>query len=81
MPPGWQLQWSPKKTDDREQLALLARFHERRRMKYDLQADYIALSRLATRPARHMVAPGAGADRLRRRRGRKKIPATHDRAG
>jgi transglutaminase-like putative cysteine protease len=35
-----------EKTDDREQLALLARFHERRRMKYDLQADYIALSRL-----------------------------------
>jgi len=34
------------KTDDREQLALLARFHERRHMKYDLQADYIALSRL-----------------------------------
>ncbi|HEX3095266.1 MAG TPA: DUF3857 domain-containing protein, partial [Candidatus Angelobacter sp.] len=34
------------KPDDREQLALLARFHERRRMKYDLQADYIALSRL-----------------------------------
>jgi len=36
----------PEKTDDREQLALLARFHERRHMKYDLQADYIALSRL-----------------------------------
>jgi len=35
-----------EKTDDREQLALLARFHERRHMKYDLQADYIALSRL-----------------------------------
>ena len=34
------------KTDDREQLELLARFHERRHMKYDLQADYIALSRL-----------------------------------
>ncbi|MGZ4878009.1 MAG: tetratricopeptide repeat protein, partial [Candidatus Angelobacter sp.] len=33
-------------TDDREQLELLARFHERRHMKYDLQADYIALSRL-----------------------------------
>ncbi|HZD95709.1 MAG TPA: DUF3857 domain-containing protein, partial [Candidatus Sulfotelmatobacter sp.] len=31
---------------DREQLELLARFHERRHMKYDLQADYIALSRL-----------------------------------
>jgi transglutaminase-like putative cysteine protease/thioredoxin-like negative regulator of GroEL len=35
-----------EKTDDREQLELLARFHERRHMKYDLQADYIALSRL-----------------------------------
>jgi transglutaminase-like putative cysteine protease/thioredoxin-like negative regulator of GroEL len=35
-----------EKTDDREQLDLLARFHERRHMKYDLQADYIALSRL-----------------------------------
>jgi len=35
-----------EKTDDREQLALLARFHERRHMKYDLQADYIALARL-----------------------------------
>jgi thioredoxin-like negative regulator of GroEL len=35
-----------EKSDDREQLALLARFHERRHMKYDLQADYIALSRL-----------------------------------
>src|ERR1700704_6543998 len=34
------------KTEDREQLELLARFHERRHMKYDLQADYIALSRL-----------------------------------
>jgi cellulose synthase operon protein C len=34
------------KSDDREQLELLARFHERRHMKYDLQADYIALSRL-----------------------------------
>ena len=32
--------------DNREQLDLLARFHERRHMKYDLQADYIALSRL-----------------------------------
>jgi transglutaminase-like putative cysteine protease len=32
--------------DNREQLELLARFHERRHMKYDLQADYIALSRL-----------------------------------
>jgi transglutaminase-like putative cysteine protease len=32
--------------DDREQLELLARFHERRHMKYDLQADYISLSRL-----------------------------------
>jgi transglutaminase-like putative cysteine protease/predicted Zn-dependent protease len=31
---------------NREQLELLARFHERRHMKYDLQADYIALSRL-----------------------------------
>ncbi|HEX9254478.1 MAG TPA: DUF3857 domain-containing protein, partial [Candidatus Angelobacter sp.] len=35
-----------EKSDDREQLALLSRFHERRHMKYDLQADYIALSRL-----------------------------------
>ncbi len=35
-----------EKDDDREQLELLARFHERRHMKYDLQADYIALSRL-----------------------------------
>ncbi|HKV93252.1 MAG TPA: DUF3857 domain-containing protein [Candidatus Angelobacter sp.] len=34
------------KGDDREQLELLARFHERRHMKYDLQADYIALSHL-----------------------------------
>jgi transglutaminase-like putative cysteine protease len=34
------------KGDDREQLELLARFHERRHMKYDLQADYLALSRL-----------------------------------
>ena len=33
-------------TDDREQLELLARFHERRHMKYDLQADYVALSLL-----------------------------------
>ncbi len=33
-------------SDNREQLELLARFHERRHMKYDLQADYIALSRL-----------------------------------
>jgi transglutaminase-like putative cysteine protease/thioredoxin-like negative regulator of GroEL len=33
-------------SDDREQLELLARFHERRHMKYDLQADYISLSRL-----------------------------------
>ena len=32
--------------ENREQLELLARFHERRHMKYDLQADYIALSRL-----------------------------------
>jgi len=35
-----------QKSDDREQLELLARFHERRHMKYDLQADYIALARL-----------------------------------
>lgn len=35
-----------EKADDREQLELLARFHERRHMKYDLQADYLALSRL-----------------------------------
>jgi transglutaminase-like putative cysteine protease len=35
-----------EKSDDREQLELLARFHERRHLKYDLQADYIALSRL-----------------------------------
>jgi transglutaminase-like putative cysteine protease len=35
-----------EKSGDREQLELLARFHERRHMKYDLQADYIALSRL-----------------------------------
>src|SRR5262249_22731581 len=35
-----------EKGDDREQLELLARFHERRHMKYDLQADYLALSRL-----------------------------------
>jgi len=35
-----------EKSDDREQLELLARFHERRHMKYDLQTDYIALSRL-----------------------------------
>lgn len=35
-----------EKNDDREQLELLARFHERRHLKYDLQADYIALSRL-----------------------------------
>src|SRR5262249_13946771 len=34
------------KGDDREQLELLARFHESRPMKYDLQADYLALSRL-----------------------------------
>ncbi|HEY2168920.1 MAG TPA: DUF3857 domain-containing protein, partial [Candidatus Angelobacter sp.] len=33
-------------SDNREQIELLARFHERRHMKYDLQADYIALSRL-----------------------------------
>jgi cellulose synthase operon protein C len=33
-------------SDNREQLELLARFHERRHMKYDLQADYIALLRL-----------------------------------
>jgi transglutaminase-like putative cysteine protease len=33
-------------SDNREQLELLARFHERRHMKYDLQADYISLSRL-----------------------------------
>jgi cellulose synthase operon protein C len=32
--------------ENREQIELLARFHERRHMKYDLQADYIALSRL-----------------------------------
>ena len=35
-----------EKGDDREQLELLARFHERRHMKYDLQADYLALSHL-----------------------------------
>ena len=35
-----------EKSDDRERLELLARFHERRHMKYDLQADYLALSRL-----------------------------------
>jgi transglutaminase-like putative cysteine protease len=35
-----------EKSDDREQIELLARFHERRHMKYDLQADYLALSRL-----------------------------------
>ncbi|HEX4603100.1 MAG TPA: DUF3857 domain-containing protein [Candidatus Angelobacter sp.] len=35
-----------EKNDDREQLELLARFHERRHMKYDLQTDYLALSRL-----------------------------------
>jgi transglutaminase-like putative cysteine protease len=35
-----------EKNGDREQLELLARFHERRHMKYDLQADYLALSRL-----------------------------------
>ncbi|HEU4416701.1 MAG TPA: DUF3857 domain-containing protein [Candidatus Angelobacter sp.] len=35
-----------EKGDDREQLELLARFHERRHLKYDLQADYLALSRL-----------------------------------
>ena len=35
-----------EKNDDREQIELLARFHERSHMKYDLQADYIALSRL-----------------------------------
>ena len=35
-----------EKNDDREQIELLARFHERRHMKYDLQTDYIALSRL-----------------------------------
>ncbi|HKD78259.1 MAG TPA: DUF3857 domain-containing protein [Candidatus Angelobacter sp.] len=35
-----------EKGDDLEQLELLARFHERRHMKYDLQADYLALSRL-----------------------------------
>lgn len=35
-----------EKGDNREHLELLARFHERRHMKYDLQADYIALSRL-----------------------------------
>jgi cellulose synthase operon protein C len=35
-----------EKSGDREQLELLARFHERRHMKYDLQADYLALSRL-----------------------------------
>src|SRR6476646_3430639 len=33
-------------SDNREQLELLARFHERRHMKYDLQADYLSLSRL-----------------------------------
>jgi cellulose synthase operon protein C len=32
--------------ENREQIELLARFHERRHMKYDLQTDYIALSRL-----------------------------------
>jgi transglutaminase-like putative cysteine protease len=35
-----------EKSGDREQLELLARFHERRHMKYDLQADYLALARL-----------------------------------
>ncbi len=35
-----------EKGDDREQLELLSRFHERRHMKYDLQTDYLALSRL-----------------------------------
>jgi transglutaminase-like putative cysteine protease/thioredoxin-like negative regulator of GroEL len=35
-----------EKSDDRDQLELLARFHERRHMKYDLQTDYIALSRM-----------------------------------
>ena len=35
-----------EKNDDREQIELLSRFHERRHMKYDLQTDYIALSRL-----------------------------------
>ena len=35
-----------EKNDDREQLELLARFHEHRHMKYDLQTDYLALSRL-----------------------------------
>jgi len=35
-----------EKNDDRELIELLSRFHERRHMKYDLQADYITLSRL-----------------------------------
>jgi transglutaminase-like putative cysteine protease/Flp pilus assembly protein TadD len=35
-----------QKSNDREQIELLARFHERRHMKYDLQADYLALTRL-----------------------------------
>jgi transglutaminase-like putative cysteine protease/Flp pilus assembly protein TadD len=35
-----------QKSDDREQIELLARFHERRHMKYDLQSDYLALARL-----------------------------------
>jgi transglutaminase-like putative cysteine protease/lipopolysaccharide biosynthesis regulator YciM len=35
-----------EKFNDREQLELLARFHEHRHMKYDFQADYLALSRL-----------------------------------
>jgi transglutaminase-like putative cysteine protease len=34
------------KSDDRDQIELLARFHERRHMKYDLQSDYLALARL-----------------------------------
>src|SRR5947209_1703964 len=35
-----------EQSGNREQLELLARFHERRHMKYDLQADYLALSQL-----------------------------------
>ncbi|MGC2695871.1 MAG: DUF3857 domain-containing protein [Candidatus Angelobacter sp.] len=35
-----------EKSDDRELLELLARFHERRHLKYDLQTDYLVLSRL-----------------------------------
>jgi len=35
-----------QKSGDREQIELLARFHERRHMKYDLQSDYLSLARL-----------------------------------